>query len=109
MTTYSPQAPTSTGVSLTWQTPAANDKVPPGVILVIRNTGGTTGAVTITTPLTLDGDLTVSDRVSMNVPITTGFIALKVPYSDVYRDPADGLVTLNFAGGTLTYAVLSAG
>jgi hypothetical protein len=109
MATYTPQAVNSTGVALTFNTSANGDKVPPGVTLIVKNTAGSPATVTLVTPLVLDTDLTVADRTSANIAATTGINAIKVPNNEIYRDPADGLVTLNFSapGASLTYAVIS--
>jgi hypothetical protein len=109
MATYTPQAVNSTGVALVFNTSANGDKVPPGVTLIVRNTAGAPATVTLVTPLVLDGDLTVSDRTSGSIAATTGVNAIKIPNSEVFRDPADGLVTLNFSapGAALAYAVIS--
>ena len=108
MATRAPQGPDSKGVALTFYAAANGDKVPPGVTLIVRNTSGSGITVTLVTPLTLDGDLAVSDRTSNSVAATTGVNAIKVPNSDVYRDPADGLVTINFsATASVDYAVIS--
>ena len=109
MTSYAPQAPDSKGVALTWITSAAGDRVPPGVTIIVKNTGGATVTVTLATPLTMDGDLAVADRVSNTVAATTGFSALKIPNNEVFRDPSDGLVGLTWSvtGATTQFAVLS--
>lgn len=108
MATRSPQAPDSKGVALTFYAAANGDKVPPGVNLLVRNTSGAGITVTLVTPLVLDGDLAVSDRTSNSVAATTGVNVIKVPNNEVYRDPADGLVTVNFSATTnVDYAVFS--
>lgn len=108
MATRAPQALGSKGVALTFHAAANGDKVPPGCKLVVRNTSGAGITVTFVTPLVLDGDLTVSDRVSNTVAATTGVNGLDVPNNEIYRDPADGLVTINFSATTnVDYAVIS--
>lgn len=108
MATRAPQAPDSKGVTLTFFGAANGDKVPPGVTLIVRNTSGAGITVTLMTPVVFDGDLAVADRVTNPVPATTGVAAIKVPNSEVYRDPADGLVTINFSATTnVDYAVIS--
>lgn len=108
MPTYAPQAPTSKSVALVFNAAANGDKVPPGCTLIVRNTSGAPITVTAVTPLVLDGDLTVADRVSDPVAATTGVNAMKIPSSEVYRDPSDGLVTINFsATAGVNYAVIS--
>jgi len=109
MPTYLPQPPTSKGVTLVFNTSANGDKVPAGCTLIVRNTIGSTQTVTLITPGVVDGDLAIADRVSDPIPATTGVVAIKVPLTETYRDPADGLVTLNFStpGATLNYAVIS--
>lgn len=108
MATRSPQAPNSTGVALTFFAAANGDKVPPGCTLIVRNTSGAGITLTLVTPLVLDGDLTVQDRTTGSVAATTGVNAIKIPNNEVYRDPADGLATINFsATANVDYAVLS--
>jgi hypothetical protein len=110
MATQPTQVPDSKGVALTWINAANGDKVAPGVLLILKNTSGSTQTVTIGTPKVLDGDLAVADRVSNTVAATTGFNALRIPADDTYRDPVDGLVTLvtfSVTGATFQYAVLA--
>jgi hypothetical protein len=106
--TYAPQKPTSKGTTLTMNSSANGDKVPPGSTLIVQNTSGSNQTVTLVAALTLDGDLTVANRTSD--PIANNAIAaVDVPNTEVYRNPADGLVTVNFSapGATLKYAVIS--
>jgi len=108
MASPAPQSLTSTGVALTFNAAANGDKVPPGSILVVKNASGGAITVTLVTALVLDGDLTVLDRTSASVAATTGINGIRVPNNEVYRDPADGLVTINFsATASVTYAVIS--
>lgn len=108
MATRSPQASNSTGVALSFFAAANGDKVPPGCGLIVRNTSGAGITLTLVTPLVLDGDLTVQDRTTGTVAATTGVNYIKVPNSEVYRDPVDGLVTINFsATANVDYAVIS--
>lgn len=108
MATRTPQAPDSKGVALTFFAAANGDKVPPGCTLIVRNTSGGAITLTIVTPLVLDGDLALADRTTNNVAATTGVNAIRIPNNEVYRDPADGLVTINFsATPSVDYAVIS--
>lgn|SRR5512139_445296 len=108
MATRSPQGLDSKGVALSFFAAANGDKVPPGVTLIVRNTSGAGITLTLVTPLVLDGDLAVSDRTTNSVAATTGVNGIKIPNSEVYRDPADGLVTINFsATASVDYAVIS--
>jgi len=111
MPTLNPQALTSTGVALTFNTATAGagvDRVPPGSILVVKNASGSPITVNLVTPLTLDGDLTVLDRTSASVAATTGINGIRVPNNEVFRDPTDGLVGLTWSSITsVTFAVVS--
>lgn len=108
MATYAPQRPITKGVTLTFNTSANGDKVPAGCRLIVRNTSGAPVTVTMVTTATFDGDLAVGDRTSDPIA-NNAVVAIDVPNTDIYRDPADGLVTLNFSapGATLNYAVIS--
>lgn len=66
-----------------------------GTFLLVENTGAGACVVTIATPGTVEGDLTISSRNSTSVPITTGLNV--IPLTDVHRDPATGLATLTFS------------
>lgn len=108
MATRSPQAADSKGVALNFFAAANGDKVPPGCGLIVRNTSGAPITVTLVTALVLDGDLAVGDRTSNSVAATTGVNYIRVPANEVYRDPVDGLVTINFsATASVDYAVIS--
>lgn len=108
MATYAPQALDSTGVALTFNPAANGDKVPPGCTLIVRNTSGASITPTIVTPAVFDGNLAVADRTCNLVAATTGINGIKVPNTDIYRDPSDGLVTLNWSATSgVTYAVIS--
>jgi hypothetical protein len=108
MATTAPQIPDSKGVAITWVNAANGDKVVPGAMILLKNTSGSTQTMTMVTPQVLDGDLAVADRTTNTVAATTGINAVRVPATETYRDPVDGLVTLNFSvtGATFQYAVL---
>lgn len=106
MPDYAPQASTSKGVALVFNPAANGDRVPAGSELIVRNTSVAAITVTMVTPLVLDGDLTVADRISDPVA-TTGVNLIKVPNTEVYRG-TDGMVTINFSATTnVNYAVIS--
>lgn len=73
--------------------------------LHVKNGGGSSINVTIATPATVDGDLTVQDRV---VAVPNGadrFIALP---DAIFRDPTTGLASISYSGVTsVTVAVLT--
>jgi len=109
MATYAPQTYGSSGVALTFNAAANGDKVPPGCTLIVKNASGGGITLTITTPAVFDGDLAVADRTTASVAATTGINAIRIPNTEIYKDPADGLVTISFsATASVTYAVISA-
>ena len=63
-----------------------------GVVLVVKNADAASHTVTLATPGTLDGDLTISDR---SVPVAAGKIAL-IPVTDRYRNPATGRAAITY-------------
>ena len=106
MATLTKQNIPTTGLAASYVACAAGgDKVAPGSNSFIHVKNAHTGSwiVTLVTPQTFEGDLTVQDR---NVTVPNGgerFIA--VP--DSYRDPADGLASITYNGVTaLTIASL---
>ena len=106
MATYGPQSPTSQGLIPTYNPAGANDRVPPGVLLHITNANASSTVLTIITPGTFDGNLTLADRTVTIANATSQFV--RVPNTDVYRDPADGLVGIQFSvTASVTYAVLT--
>lgn len=90
---------------LTASTPASGDTAPTGTgtFLLVRNTG-TLATFTIPTPGTIEGDLTPLPSRVVTVPITTGLAI--IPLTDTHRDPATGLATINFSGGTIKAIVV---
>jgi hypothetical protein len=97
MATYSPQAPDDHGLAANYNAAAGGgDRVPPGVLLHIKNTNAAVLTVTLTTPGTVAGDLAIPDR-TFTVPATTGERFARLTPYDVYRDPADGLVGLGWS------------
>lgn len=109
MATYGPQQVPSTGLAPTYNPAGAGgDRVPPGALLHVKNGNAAALTLTLTTPLVLDGDLTVQDRAISGIPATTGERFVRVPTNEVYRDPADGLVGLSWSvTASVTFAVLS--
>lgn len=77
-----------------------------GVFLVVKNADASSHAVTLATPQTVDGDLTVSDRTVSVAAGKTSFI----PVTDRYRDPATGRAAITYDGVTsVTVAVVRVG
>jgi len=106
MTTYAPQALDSSGAALTFNNAAAGDRVPPGCTLIVKNTSGSAVTPTLVTPLTLDGNA-LADKTCTNVAATTGLNAIPVPTSEVYRDPSDGMVAINWSATSgVSFAVI---
>jgi hypothetical protein len=108
MATYAPQNVTDAGLAATYN-PAAGggDKVPPGCLLHVKNTGAVS-TLQIATPATFgsDGTLTVADR-SITIPATTGERFVRLDPPDLYRG-GDGLVSLTWTSTAgVTFAVLS--
>jgi hypothetical protein len=98
MATLSTEQVTSSGLEATPNaaTPTTGDKVRPGSILRVANGGVASSTVTMPTPQTVDGDLAVADR---TVVVPNGE-ARFVFASEVYRNPADKLVTIVCAPAT---------
>lgn len=68
----------------------------PGVFLLAENTDAATRTITILTPGAVEGDLTpLPSRVTTAIPVTNGLNV--IPLTDVHRDPATGLATLNYS------------
>lgn len=101
MATRATQNPGTVGIIPTfYAAEAGGDRVSPGTRLLVHNGGGASINLTITTPGTLDG-LAIADRVVAvpNGAFPANFRVLDVP-SDIYRDPADGLVGLAWSAIT---------
>lgn len=98
MATLTTEQVTSSGLEATANaaTATTGDKVRPGSIVRIVNGGGSPSTATMATPQTVDGDLAVADR---TVTVPNGE-ARYVYASDVYRNKADGLVTIVCAPAT---------
>jgi hypothetical protein len=74
-----------------------------GVFLAVKNADAGAHTVTLATPQTVDGDLTVSDRTVSVAAGKTSFI----PVTDRYRDPATGRAAITYDGVTsVTVAVI---
>lgn len=69
----------------------SGDRVPPGSVLIFKNSSGGALVVTIATLDTVDGDLVVSDRAQSSIA-ATGIGIVSIPTIYPYVDPADGLV-----------------
>jgi hypothetical protein len=107
MATYAPQQVTSAGLNATYNAAANGDKVPPGVLLHVKNASGSPITVTLVTVSEYDG-IALPDKTTASIAATTGMQFIRVPSDSNYRNPADGLVTINFSATTsVTYAVLS--
>jgi hypothetical protein len=78
-------------------TPANGDTAATGtgVFLLAENTSGGAITITITTPGTIEGDLTPLPNRTFSVPATTGLSMC--PLTDAHRDPATGLATINYS------------
>lgn len=109
MATRAPEAASSSGLAATYYAASGGgDRVPPGVLLHVKNAGGAGITLTLVTTSVVDGDLAVADRTTGSIPATTGERFVRVPTDPAYRDPADGLVGLTWSGTTsVTFAVLS--
>lgn len=109
MATIPTQAVPSTGLAATYNAASAGgDRVAPGSIIHVKN--GNAGALTVTfdVVLTLDNDLTVSDRVITGITAVTGERFIRVPNNQIYADPADGLVKVTWSvTSSVTFAVVS--
>lgn len=74
-----------------------------GVFLAVKNGDASSHTVTLVTPATVDGDLTISDR---TVTVTAAKTEL-IPLTDRYRDPSTGRASITYdAVTTVTVAVI---
>jgi hypothetical protein len=105
--TYGPQAVDSHGVSPTYNAAASGgDRVPPGVLIHVKNTSGSAVTLTINAITVQDSDLATPDR-TVNIPATTGAVFVRLLPANVYQD-SDGLVGLAWSAVTsVTFAVIS--
>ena len=108
MATRATESVPTTGLAATYNAASGGgDRVSPGAIVHVKNGNAAILTVTISTPLTLDGDLTVADR-TFTVPATTGEKFVKIQNDTTYRDPTDGLVGLSWSvTSTVTFAVIA--
>jgi|SRR5690349_991271 len=67
-----------------------------GVFLAVKNADASSHTVTLATPGTVDGDLTISDR---TVTVAAGKTEL-IPVTDRYRDPGTGRAAITYDGVT---------
>lgn len=105
MATVATESVPTTGLDATYNAASAGgDKVAPDSIIHVKNGSGSVAVnVTMVTPQTVDGDLAVGDRV-VNVPISSERF---IRATSLYRDPADGLVALEWDATTsVTFAVI---
>jgi hypothetical protein len=73
-----------------------------GVELAVKNGSGASITVTLATPETVDGDLTVQDR-AVAVPAGS---EVTIPITDRYRNPATGRCGITYSAATsVTVAV----
>lgn len=93
------------GAQITFATSVAADTIVGGqnVTLWVNNTSGGALTVTLTTPETVEGTLTVQDRV---VSCAVGFRCIPVPSR--YNDPSTGscLLVYQTPGATFTVAAV---
>lgn len=73
------------------------------VKLLVKNGAGSSVTVTLATPGTVDGDLSIADRtMTVAAGSTSG-----IPVTDLYRDPATGLASITYSDATsVTAAVI---
>lgn len=109
MATRAPEQVSGAGIAGTYNAASGGgDRVPPGVLLHVKNAGGTQCIPTFVTPGVIDGDLAIADRAGNPTPITNGAMFYRVPTDRNYVDPADGLVGITWSFTTsVTFAVLS--
>jgi hypothetical protein len=87
---------------------AATDRIPPGIILLVRNANASSLTVTLVTVDTADGDLSVGDRAQSAVAATNGLALIHIPNYWPYVDPADGLVAVTFSvTSSVTHALVN--
>lgn len=105
MATVAAESITTVGIAPTMNAASGGgDKVSPDTILLVRNASGSGMTVTVATPGTVDG-LPIGDRTSAS--IAAGAIHAMLLPAYLYRDPADGLVSLTWsATTTITFASL---
>lgn len=105
MATRLPEEVSIAGLAATYHAAAAGDKVPPGCLLVVKNTNGATRDLTLATPGTAHG-LAIADA-TITIPATTGERYVPVPHTGFTG--ADGLVPLTWSATTgVTFAVIRA-
>jgi hypothetical protein len=93
------------GKAITFSAASASDTAVGGqsVHLLVNNTSGATRTVTVVTPETVEGGLTVQDR-AISVATATIF---EVPIPSRYNDTTTGLATITIDNATgVTYAVV---
>lgn len=97
-TAITPQQVTSAGLALATE-PANVDgnSIKQGVLLQVANASAASVNVTVVTPGVVDGDLTIADRV---VAVAAGATRIIGRLGDVYRQPSDGTVHVNYSAVT---------
>lgn len=109
MATRQPEAANKLGLAATYNAASVTgDRVPPGVLLHVKNTNAATRTVTFITPGFIDNDVPIGDPVSNAIPASVGERFFRVPNDRNYVDPADGLVGLSWSSDVgVTFAVIS--
>jgi hypothetical protein len=106
MATLPTQVIGQTGAAITFSNAnSGGDQCATGsdVLLLVKNGSGSSITVTLTTPGTVDGDLSIADRtLTVAAGATSG-----IPVTDRYRDPATGLAAIGYSSATtVTVAVI---
>lgn len=97
MATLSTQQVTSSGLAATANAAGGSgDKVRPGSIVRVVNGSGSSVTVTMVTPGTFDGDLSITDR---TVAVPAGE-ARYIAATEAYRSKTDQLVSLTYSATT---------
>lgn len=106
MATRSTQPAGLTGTQLTYHAAeVGGDRVSPGSVVLVLNTGTVAQTCTVVTPGTQEG-LAIADRAITCANHATQPTAFSVP-ARLYRDPADGLVGLSWSAVTnVSFAVV---
>lgn len=109
MATRAPEAATRGGIAGTYYAASGGgDSVPPGVLLHVKNAGGSACVPTFVTPGVVDTDVPIGDPAGNSIAATTGMAFIRVPTDRNFVDPADGLVDIAWSFTTsVTFAVIS--
>ena len=108
MATYGPQAVDSHGIVPTYNaTAGGGDRVPPGSLLHIVNTSGSSVTLTLTATSLSDTDLATPNR-TITIPTGGNGKFVRCSPASVYASQSDGLVGLGWSATTsVSFAVLS--